>query len=76
MIFNGTLLSCMSMKLRIALSNKDLSQAVDLEVIKEWLNIPSETTSSCNNFRSDLLRAHSVKYTELAHENEVDNPLM
>jgi hypothetical protein len=42
-------------KLTIALLNEDLSQAVDLEVIKQRSNIPSETTGSRSNFRSDLL---------------------
>jgi len=38
-----------------SLSNGDLSQAVDLEVIKQRSNVPSETTGTRDNFRSDLL---------------------
>ena len=33
----------------------DLSQAVDLEVIKQRSNVPSETTESRDDFRRDLL---------------------
>ena len=37
-----------------SLSNEDLSHAVDLQVIREWSTIPSETTTH-DNFRDKLL---------------------
>ena len=38
----------------------DLSQAVDLEVIKQQSNVPSETMESCDDFRRDLLE-HDIQ---------------
>jgi hypothetical protein len=43
------------MKLTIALSNKDLCHAIDLEVVMRRTSVPSEPTSSRNTFRSNLL---------------------
>jgi hypothetical protein len=54
-----------------SLSNSDLSRAVDLEVIKQWSNIPSETTSSCNNFRMDLSTMRVVCSQDLMSDSEV-----
>jgi hypothetical protein len=38
-----------------SLSNTDLSMAVDIEVIKQRSNVPSETTESRSDFRNQLL---------------------
>jgi hypothetical protein len=37
------------------LFNEDLATAVDLEVIKQRTNVPSETEGTCDDFRARLL---------------------
>ena len=39
----------------MSLFYEDLSHAVDIEVIKQRSNVPSETTESRNDFRDQLL---------------------
>ena len=49
-------LSLLSMRTNCNLFNEDLSKAVDLEVIKDRSNVPSETTDTRNDFRNELLK--------------------
>jgi hypothetical protein len=45
--------------------NKDLVHAVDLEVIKVRTNVPSESTQTRNDFRTNLVERDVVCEQEL-----------